>query len=62
MTDPLIDPSSHAAHTRLERVLLTLIGVGLGLALALVGTRFISSLLYSVSAIDPLTFAGVTLL
>jgi len=33
-----------------------------GLALALVGTRLISSLLYSVSAIDPLTFAGVTLL
>jgi len=41
---------------------LTLIGVGLGLALALVVTRFLSSLLYSLSAIDPLTFAGVTLL
>ncbi|HMB28242.1 MAG TPA: FtsX-like permease family protein, partial [Blastocatellia bacterium] len=43
-------------------LLLTSIGVGVGLALALVGTRLISSLLYSVSAIDPLTFAGVTLL
>jgi predicted permease len=43
-------------------LLLTLIGVGVGLALALVGTRFLSSLLYSLSAIDPLTFAGVTLL
>ncbi|MGH9938491.1 MAG: ABC transporter permease, partial [Blastocatellia bacterium] len=43
-------------------LLLTLIGVGVGLALALVATRFLSSLLYSVSAIDPLTFAGVTLL
>ncbi|HEU0185807.1 MAG TPA: ABC transporter permease [Blastocatellia bacterium] len=43
-------------------LLLTSIGVGIGLALALVGTRLISSLLYSVSAIDPLTFAGVTLL
>jgi len=32
------------------------------LALALIVTRFLSSLLYSVSAIDPLTFAGVTLL
>jgi putative ABC transport system permease protein len=43
-------------------LLLTLIGVGTGLALALVGTRLISSLLYSVSAIDPLAFGGVTLL
>ena len=42
-------------------LLLTLIGAGVGLALALVGTRFLSSLLYGVSAIDPLTFAGVTL-
>jgi len=45
-----------------QGLLLTLIGVGAGLAMALVGTRFLSSLLYSVSAIDPLTFAGVTLL
>jgi putative ABC transport system permease protein len=43
-------------------LLLTSIGVGVGLALALVGTRLISSLLYNVSAIDPLAFAGVTLL
>src|SRR5262245_45067176 len=43
-------------------LLLTSIGVGVGLALALVGTRLISSLLYSVSAIDPLAFVGVTLL
>jgi predicted permease len=41
---------------------LTLIGMGLGLALALIGTRLLSSLLYSVSAVDPLTFVGVTLL
>jgi putative ABC transport system permease protein len=43
-------------------LLLTSIGVGVGLTLALVGTRLISNLLYSMSAIDPLTFAGVTLL
>jgi predicted permease len=43
-------------------LLLTSIGVGVGLVLALVGTRFISSLLYSVNAIDPLAFASVTLL
>lgn len=41
---------------------LTTIGAGLGLALALIGTRFLSTLLYNVSAVDPLTFAGVTLL
>jgi putative ABC transport system permease protein len=41
---------------------LTLIGVGVGLALAVVGTRYLSSLLYNVSAVDPLAFVGVTLL
>jgi predicted permease len=41
---------------------LTLIGVSAGLALAFIGTRFLSSLLYNVSAVDPLAFAGVTLL
>jgi predicted permease len=43
-------------------LLLTAIGVAIGLALALVGMRLISNLLYNVSAIDPLAFAGVTLL
>ncbi len=41
---------------------LTLIGAGAGLTLALIGTRFLSSLLHNVSTVDPLTFAGVTLL
>lgn len=38
---------------------IALIGTAIGLAMALGLTRFMSSLLFSVSASDPLTFAGV---
>jgi predicted permease len=41
---------------------LMLSGVAVGLALAVLGTRWLASLLYGVSALDVLTFAGVTLL
>jgi len=40
-------------------MVLTLIGVGLGLLGALVVTRLMQTLLFTVSATDPLTFAGV---
>ncbi len=40
---------------------LTLIGCAVGIALALVLTRFVASLLYGVTPIDPVTFIGVTL-
>jgi predicted permease len=43
---------------------LTLVAIGLaiGLALSFAATRFLSSLLYQISSIDPATFAGVSLL
>ncbi len=44
-----------------ESLVLSLIGVGLGLAAAVGLTRLISSQLYGVSATDPATFAMVSL-
>jgi putative ABC transport system permease protein len=40
---------------------LALAGAAIGLALSAVATRFLSKLLYGVSATDPATFAGVGL-
>jgi predicted permease len=45
-----------------EGARMAVIGVGIGLAAALVLTRLMSGLLYGVSAMDPLTFAVVALL
>jgi putative ABC transport system permease protein len=41
---------------------LTLVGIALGLAASLALTRFLSSLLFGVSATDPVTFLGLSLL
>ena len=45
-----------------QGMLLTLIGLAVGMGAALGLTRFLSDLLYGVSAIDPLTFSLITLL
>jgi putative ABC transport system permease protein len=45
-----------------QGMLLALIGTGLGLLASLAATRVLASLLYEVSAADPLIYAGITLL
>lgn len=45
-----------------QGLLLTLVGLGLGMAAALGVTRFLAGLLYEVKPADPITFAGVAVL
>jgi putative ABC transport system permease protein len=45
-----------------QGALLVGIGVGIGLGVAALGTRLLANLLFGVSALDPVTFVGVTAL
>jgi putative ABC transport system permease protein len=45
-----------------EGMFVILVGLGIGFAGSLASTRFLSSLLFGVTATDPLTFAGVVIL
>jgi len=47
-----------------QGMILALVGIGTGLAVAIVAARFVSSLVYEISASDPLTYLtiGATLL
>ena len=45
-----------------QGMLLALVGIGVGLLASLAATRVLTSLLYEVSAADPLVYAGITLL
>jgi putative ABC transport system permease protein len=45
-----------------QGMLLAVFGVGVGLILALALSRFLASMVFGVSALDPATFGGVTFL
>jgi predicted permease len=45
-----------------EGMLLSAVGAGIGLVLAAAGTRLVQSFLFGVSPLDPVTFAGMTVL
>jgi putative ABC transport system permease protein len=45
-----------------EGMFVILVGLGIGFAGSLASTRFLSSLLFGVTATDPLTFAGVIIM
>jgi ABC-type antimicrobial peptide transport system permease subunit len=42
-------------------MVLAMVGIGSGLVVAIAATRLLQGLLYGVSALDPLTFFGMTI-
>src|SRR6185503_2953155 len=44
-----------------QGAMMTAIGIAIGLVCAVIATRFMASLLFEVSVLDPVTFAGVPL-
>jgi ABC-type antimicrobial peptide transport system permease subunit len=55
-------PRSVAAMVVRQALTWTVVGVAIGIGLALVVTRFIEGFLYGISPTDPMTFGGVILL
>ena len=48
-------------HVLTQALVLALIGLGIGLVLAVISTRVLSSMLYGISATDPITLAATAL-
>jgi ABC-type antimicrobial peptide transport system permease subunit len=56
------DTSQVLAMVVRQGMTITAIGMAIGLAAAVLLSRFVATLLYGVSALDPLTFGGISLL
>ena len=56
------DPGRVAGDIVTQGGLVALSGVGVGLVVALAGSRLLASLLYGVSARDPIVFAAATVM
>ena len=52
----------HILHSVMKEMTLVMLGIGIGLAGAWAVTRWLSSMLFQLSALDPMTFFGTTLL
>ncbi len=52
----------HILHSVMKEMILVMLGIGIGLAGAWAVTRWLSSMLFQLSALDPMTLFGTTLL